>query len=66
MSVIGYDDLDLSYHTGLTTVRQHLELSGQKGLEHLLALLEGKKSAPPRLPKPEVVVRETTGTLKQT
>jgi DNA-binding LacI/PurR family transcriptional regulator len=66
MSVIGYDDLDLSYHTGLTTVRQHLELSGQKGLEHLLALLEGKKSAPPKLPKPEVVVRETTGALKQT
>jgi DNA-binding LacI/PurR family transcriptional regulator len=61
VSVIGYDDLDLSYHTGLTTVKQHLELSGQRGLEHLLALLNGKKIAPPTLPEPEVVVRQTTG-----
>jgi DNA-binding LacI/PurR family transcriptional regulator len=64
LSVIGYDDLDLSYHTGLTTVRQHLELSGQKGLEHLLALLGGKKISPPKLPKPEVVVRQTTGQVR--
>jgi LacI family transcriptional regulator len=64
ISVVGYDDLDLSYHTGLTTVRQHLELSGQKGLEHLLLLLQGKKTAPPKLPKPEVVVRQTTGKAK--
>jgi LacI family transcriptional regulator len=61
LSVMGYDDLDLSYHTGLTTVKQHLELSGQKGLEHLLLLLQGKKTAPPKLPKPEVVARQTTG-----
>ncbi len=60
LSVIGYDDLDLSYHTGLTTVKQHLELSGERGLEHLLALLSGKKTTPPTLPKPEVVVRQTT------
>jgi DNA-binding LacI/PurR family transcriptional regulator len=64
VSVMGYDDLDLSYHTGLTTVKQHLELSGQKGLEHLLALLKGKKPAPPKLPKPEVIARQTTGALK--
>jgi DNA-binding LacI/PurR family transcriptional regulator len=64
VSVIGYDDLDLSYHTGLTTVRQHLELSGQKGLEHLLSLLQGKKTAPPKLPKPEIVMRQTTGKAK--
>ncbi len=64
LSVMGYDDLDLSYHTGLTTVKQHLELSGQKGLEHLLNLLRGKKTAPPKLPKPEVVVRQTTQKLK--
>jgi LacI family transcriptional regulator len=60
VSVIGYDDLDLSHHTGLTTVKQHLELSGERGLEHLLVLLSGKKIAPPTLPKPEVVVRQTT------
>jgi DNA-binding LacI/PurR family transcriptional regulator len=64
VSVIGYDDLDLSYHTGLTTMRQHLELSGRKGLEHLLKLLEGKKTATPKLPKPEVVERQTTGKAK--
>jgi LacI family transcriptional regulator len=64
LSVMGYDDLDLSYHTGLTTVKQHLELSGQRGLEHLLALLHGKKTAPPKLPKPEVIARQTTKKLK--
>ncbi len=64
LSVIGYDDLDLSYHTGLTTVKQHLALSGQRGLEHLLTLLSGKKTAPPELPKPEVVARQTTQILK--
>jgi DNA-binding LacI/PurR family transcriptional regulator len=64
VSVIGYDDLELSYHTGLTTIRQHLELSGQKGLEHLLNLLKGKKTAAPKLPKLEVVPRQTTRRLK--
>jgi DNA-binding LacI/PurR family transcriptional regulator len=65
VSVIGYDDLELSYHTGLTTVRQHLELSGQRGLEHLLTLLSGKKKAPPTLPKLEVIERQTTQRLKR-
>lgn len=65
LSVIGYDNLDLSYHTGLTTVSQHLELSGQKGLEHLLLLLSGKKAAPPVLPRPEVVARQTTGEVRR-
>jgi DNA-binding LacI/PurR family transcriptional regulator len=63
VSVIGYDDLDLAYHTGLTTVRQHLELSGQLGLEYLLRLIsaDARASLPvPRLPPLEVVPRQTT------
>jgi LacI family transcriptional regulator len=60
LSVIGYDDLDTSMHAGLTTVRQHLELSGQHGVEWLLTLLEGRETPPLPLPPLEVVVRYTT------
>lgn len=60
-SIIGYDDLELSYHTGLTTVRQHLELSGEMGMKFLLHLIRGGKAGPvPRLPPNEIVVRQTT------
>jgi DNA-binding LacI/PurR family transcriptional regulator len=64
ISVLGYDDLDIGYHTGLSTVRQHLEGSGVKGIEYLLAVLDNKKSAVPKLPKPEIVPRQTTRALQ--
>ncbi len=63
VSVIGYDDLEISYHVGLTTVRQHLELSGRTGLEHLLRLLNGEDSPHTPLPPLEVIPRQTTRSL---
>lgn len=60
LSIIGYDDLEMSYHTGLTTIRQHLELSGQIAIQHLLHLLRGDSQPPPALPPPQVIVRNTT------
>lgn len=60
ISVIGYDDLEISLHSGLTTIRQHLELSGRVGLDHLLRLLKGDTTPPSSLPSLEVVLRQTT------
>jgi len=61
ISVIGYDDVELSYHTNLSTVRQHLEQSGAAGLQYLLGLIENKPhNPPPTLPPLELVRRGTT------
>jgi LacI family transcriptional regulator, galactose operon repressor len=60
LSVIGYDDLEVSMHIGLTTVRQHLELSGRIALEYLLRLIDGDEAPPPSLPPLEVIIRQTT------
>lgn len=61
LSVIGYDDLELSYHTGLSTVRQHLERSGEVAIEHLLQLLQDVSDVTvPVLPAVEVIARQTT------
>ncbi len=47
VSVIGYDDIDLAAYSGLTTVRQPLEASGQRGSEILTgALATGTRPAP--------------------
>jgi LacI family transcriptional regulator len=61
ISIIGYDDLEVSYHVGLTTVRQHLELSGKVAMQHLLRLLHTKSPlAKPELPPLEIIIRGTT------
>jgi len=39
VSVIGYDDIDLAAHSGLTTVRQPLKVSGERGAEILTRAL---------------------------
>lgn len=64
ISVIGYDDLEVSYHTHLTTVRQHLETTGKLAMEYLLHLIQSGDSIPvPEMPPVEIVVRNTTGPL---
>jgi LacI family transcriptional regulator/LacI family repressor for deo operon, udp, cdd, tsx, nupC, and nupG len=63
LSVIGYDDVELSGYAGLTTVRQPLFESGQLGARMLLDALAGDAPAEPvthQLPL-ELVVRSTTG-----
>lgn len=65
ISVIGYDDLEISYHTGLSTVRQHLELSGQIGVEYLMHLIDTREADPvPELPDVDVIARQTTAPAK--
>lgn len=62
LSVIGFDDIDMSALVGLTTIRQPLEISGCLAAEILIAAIE-TPDAPrvtERLPL-GLVVRETTG-----
>jgi DNA-binding LacI/PurR family transcriptional regulator len=60
LSVIGYDDIELARHAGLTTVAQPLEESGACGAEMLLNALEGRRIRGRQLPL-RLVVRHTTG-----
>lgn len=61
ISVAGYDDIEISRYLGLTTVRQHLEASGQLAMNYLLFLLDDPGSEPTlTLPAQELVVRDTT------
>ena len=63
ISVIGFDDVQLSHYLGLTTICQHLEQSGYLGTQLLLDMLTTPENAARRqLPPLELVVRETTQT----
>ena len=66
LSVIGYDDIEISEFLHLTTIRQHLYESGVKGAELLLNEI-GNSAAEKQsvfLP-PELVVRDTTAVPTQ-
>jgi len=61
LSVVGFDDVELSRYAGLTTVAQPLEVSGTRGAELLLSALEGTDRPEPVQHLPlELVVRGTT------
>jgi len=60
LSVIGYDDLEIAYHTGLTTLRQHLEMNGTIALKCLVDQIRGESHEPDMLPTPVVIERQTT------
>ena len=68
VSVIGYDDIDLAAYSGLTTVRQPLKVSGERGSEILTgALATGIRPIPfvEELAL-ELVVRGTTSAPART
>ncbi|MEN8234078.1 MAG: LacI family DNA-binding transcriptional regulator [Actinomycetota bacterium] len=62
LSVIGFDDIEMSEYVGLTTIRQPLEESGRRAAEILLEAISAPDSGAvcEQLPL-ELVVRETTG-----
>lgn len=64
ISIIGYDDLEMSEHIGLSTIRQHLEPGGEMAMNYLLQLIH--RSPPdmiPRLPDLQVIERRTSAPL---
>lgn len=66
LSVVGFDDIFVARLVGLTTIRQHLEVSGiRAGLKLLEALGQPMPMAMPAFPPPEVIVRTTTGPVPQ-
>jgi DNA-binding LacI/PurR family transcriptional regulator len=61
LSVVGYDDLEVADIVGLTTVRQLLFESGERGVELLLQQLQEPHQEPVHEVLPtELVVRNTT------
>ena len=61
LSVIGYDDLEIASLLGITTVRQQLELSGQRGAAHVIEAINGDGShGTQEKIDVEVIVRNTT------
>jgi LacI family transcriptional regulator len=61
LSVVGFDDIELAAAIGLTTVRQPLRESGQRGARMLLGAIEGRALPQEQLPKLAVVTRRTVG-----
>lgn len=62
LSVVGFDDIEVSGYAGLTTVRQPLFESGRKAVELLLEAVAGDHPPPPDIHELglELVVRSTT------
>ena len=62
LSIVGYDDIELAAHVGLTTVRQSLQDSGQRGADMLLSLVaSSERNVFSEQLALELVVRATTG-----
>jgi len=61
LSVIGYDDIQAAKYMGLTTIRQLLFESGQRGVGLLLETLENPQTEPAHEVLPiELILRSTT------
>jgi DNA-binding LacI/PurR family transcriptional regulator len=61
LSIIGYDDIEIAEYLGLTTIRQMLFESGQRGIELLLKVLEDPSiPAEHEILPTELVERKTT------
>jgi DNA-binding LacI/PurR family transcriptional regulator len=71
VALIGFDDIEISAHIGLTTVRQHLEQAGYLAMHFLIQLVgepfTGQDSVldqVPQLPALEIIERQTTRPLQ--
>ncbi len=61
LSVIGYDDIEIAEHLGLTTVRQLLFESGEQGVKLLLESIQNPTEEARTIIMPtELIVRNTT------
>jgi len=61
VAVVGFDDIPLAKHIGLTTVQVHIAELGERALDRLLAILTGEQEpGGQELHKPQLVIRSTT------
>jgi DNA-binding LacI/PurR family transcriptional regulator len=66
LSVVGYDDIDLAGLMGLSTVRQPLIYSGERGADLVLEALSMRNHQPnTEMLELELVVRATTAAVKR-
>jgi DNA-binding LacI/PurR family transcriptional regulator len=66
LSVVGYDDIDLAGLMGLSTVRQPLMYSGERGADLVLEALSMRNRQPnTEMLELELVVRSTTAAVKR-
>lgn len=66
LSVMGYDDIEISEHLGLSTIRQLLFESGEQGVKLLLENIQNTLQEPGRVVLPtELVVRNTTAPMRE-
>ena len=64
LSVVGFDDIDISQHTNppLTTVHQPIRLKGETAVRLLLAMIEGRDRRPAAVRlETRLIIRESTG-----
>ena len=61
VAVVGFDDVPLARHLGLTTVRVRIAELGERALDRLVSMLSGAEdSNGQELHMPELVIRSTT------
>jgi len=60
VAVAGFDDVPLASHLRLTTVRVRIAELGERAIERLIDLLEGKADDAEELHAPELVIRGST------
>jgi LacI family transcriptional regulator len=61
VAVVGFDDVPLARHLGLTTVRVRIAELGERALDRLVSMLSGAEdSNRQELHMPELVIRSTT------
>lgn len=60
VALAGFDDIPLSSHLGLTTVRVRIAELGERAIERLLDMVQGKQDHGKELHQPELIVRSTT------
>ena len=62
IAVIGFDDIELAQHLGLTTMRQPMHEMGELALEKLMARVKDPQARPTLTSfMPELVIRRTCG-----
>ena len=64
LSVVGFDDIDISQHTNppLTTVHQPIRRKGETAVRLLLAMIEGRERRPAAVRlETRLIIRESTG-----
>ncbi len=61
VAVVGFDDIPLARHLGLTTVRVRIAELGERALVRLLSAMAKSDGGGEELHAPELVVRNTTG-----